>query len=302
MSDFTSSFWSWFIAVPTLAGIIVMLVFVYKYSGGKRYAEGEQAEAVGHVWDGDLQELNNPLPRWWLNLFYATLFFGLIYLALYPGLGTWKGFLGWTEVNQYEGEMKQAKETYGPLFDQYLQRDIKELAADPKAVEMGRHLFATYCVGCHGSDAGGARGFPNLRDNDWLYGGSPEKIVETITNGRQGAMPAWQDQGLLSREDVFNVASYVRSLSGAPVDAQSRAKGAQVFKANCTPCHGQDAKGNQMLGAPNLTDDIWLYGGSQKRVMASIAHGRSGKMPNWGEILGKGKVHLLATYVYSLSH
>ena len=303
MADFTSSFWSWFIAIPTILGIVAMFWLIINYSGSRTYGEAKDGEPMGHVWDGDLQEMNNPLPRWWLNMFYATLIFSVIYLVLYPGLGSWKGILGWTEVNQYEAEMKQAEETYGPLFDQYLKVGIEELARDPKAVEMGRHLFATYCVGCHGSDAGGARGFPNLRDNDWLYGGTPEKIVETITNGRQGMMPAWEDQGLLSREDVVNVAEYVRSLSGAEnIDPQARAKGEGVYKANCAACHGPDGKGNQAIGAPNLTDEVWLYGGSQKRVIESIAHGRSGKMPAWGEILGEGKIHLLAAYIYSLSH
>ncbi|RME34347.1 MAG: cytochrome-c oxidase, cbb3-type subunit III [Gammaproteobacteria bacterium] len=302
MADFTSSFWNWFIAVPTILGILGCFWLVIHYSGARTYGESKEGEPMGHVWDGDLQEINNPLPRWWLNMFYATLIFGIIYLILYPGLGSWKGLLGWTEAGQYEAEMKQAEETYGPLFDKYLKVPVAELAKDPKAVEMGRHLFATYCVGCHGSDAGGARGYPNLRDNDWLYGGTPEKIVETITNGRQGAMPAWEDQGLLTHEQVVNAAEYVRGLSGAEVDPQARAKGEEVFKTNCAVCHGPDGKGNQALGAPNLTDDIWLYGGSQKRVIESIAHGRSGRMPAWGELLGKGKIHLLATYVYSLSH
>ncbi len=298
MNQFTSSFWSWFISGTTILSFIAVLWLIRWMSRGKGPAQGEKAETMGHVWDEDLAELNNPLPRWWLYLFYITIVFGAGYLLLYPGLGSYKGLLGWTEVNQYHKEMKKADQLYGPLYDKYQNIPIAKLVNDPQAVQMGRRLFATYCTNCHGSDARGVRGFPNLRDNDWLYGGTPKDIETTITNGRQGAMPTWGP--ILGHEGVVQVAEYVRSLSGRAVNPALAAKGQKIFKQNCTPCHGPEGKGNQLMGAPNLTDNIWLYGGSRKRIQESIAKGRQGKMPAQGEALGAAKVHLLATYVFSL--
>jgi len=300
MADFVSSFWNWFIAVPTVLGIVAMFVLIIKNSQGVGQETAEGAEPTGHVWDEDLQELNNPLPKWWLNMFYLTLFFGIAYLALYPGI--WKGFLGWTSTGQWQQEMKVADETYGPLFEKYAKMDLKAVAADPEANKMGERLFATYCTVCHGADARGARGFPNLRDNDWLYGGTPDKIEQSITNGRNGVMPPKGGMASLDNEGVFNVVQYVRSLSGIEVDAQARAKGEKIFKTVCFACHGADGKGNQAIGAPNLTDHTWLYGGSQKRITETILKGRQGHMPAHGEFLGKAKIHLLAAYIYSLSH
>lgn len=298
MNQFTSSFWSWFIAITTILSFVAVLWLIRWMSRGKPPAPGEKPETMGHVWDEDLAELNNPLPRWWLYMFYITIVFGAGYLALYPGLGSYKGLLGWTEINQYQQEVDAAQRRYGPLYDKYLNIPIATLVNDPKAVEMGAHLFSTYCTACHGSDARGVRGFPNLRDNDWLYGGTPEDIEKTITDGRQGAMPAWGP--MLGYEGVFQVAEYVRSLSGREVDPVVAAKGKDIFKQNCTPCHGPDGKGNQQIGAPNLTDNIWLYGGTQKRIQETIAGGRQGHMPAHGEFLGPAKVHLLATYVFGL--
>ena len=261
--------------------------------------EQGKVETMGHIWDENLEELNNPLPRWWLYMFYITLVFGIIYLALYPGLGSFKGLLGWTETKQYESEIQQANEKYDPIYDKYSNIDIAALVNEPEALKIGERLFSTYCTLCHGSDARGVRGFPNLRDNDWLYGGSPEKIQETILNGRQGAMPAWQE--LLEHQDIFNVSQYVQSLSGRPVDSVTAYKGKQIFDKNCAICHGPEGKGNQDIGAPNLTDNIWLYGGTQKQIQQSIAQGRSGRMPAHKEFLGKAKIHLLAAYIYGLS-
>ncbi len=303
MADFVSEFWSWFIISGTVGGIIFCWVLVFFWSGPTT-EEGQEVKPTGHVWDEDLEEFNNPLPGWWLGMFHITLVFGVIYLALYPGLGTFKGFLNWTSVQEYQDEVAAADEKYGPLFEKHLARDLKEVAADPDALAMGKRLYATYCTACHGSDAGGARGFPNLRDDDWLYGGEPEKIKETIMMGRQGIMPAWGkdiDEGGIGNEAVFNATAYVRSLTGVEGDASTIAKGKEVFTANCIACHGPEGKGMQMLGAPNLTDDTWLYGGSQKRIMKTISEGRSGKMPAHGEFLGEAKVHLIAAYIYSLS-
>lgn len=298
MADFTSSFWSWYIIIPTVAGIIGCFLLIRWLSTDIK--PEEQAQSMGHVWDEDLEELNNPLPRWWLNMFYLTLFFGIGYLVLYPGLGSFAGMLGWTSTGQYQQEMDLADARYGPLFSRYESMDIVAVADDPEARRMGERLFVTYCATCHGSDARGARGFPNLRDNNWLYGGEPETIKQSIMNGRNGVMPAWES-ALGGEAGVADVTEYVLSLSGRNVDEEAAARGKEKFQTLCVSCHGADGTGNQALGAPNLTDNIWLYGGSRARIMESIAKGRSGVMPPHGEFLGKDKVHLLAAYVYSLS-
>jgi cytochrome c oxidase cbb3-type subunit 3 len=298
MADFTSSFWNWFIIVPTVAGIIGCFLLVRWLSTDIK--QEDLAKSMGHVWDEDLEELNNPLPRWWLNMFYLTLFFGIGYLVLYPGLGTFAGMLGWTSTGQYEQEIDLADAKYGPLFSRYESMDIVAVADDPDARRMGERLFVNYCAACHGSDARGARGFPNLRDNDWLYGGSPETIEQTILNGRNGVMPAWES-ALGGEAGVADMTEYVLGLSGRNVDTAAAARGGEKFAMLCAACHGADGTGNQALGAPNLTDNIWLYGGSSTRVAETIAKGRNGVMPAHAEFLGKDKVHLLAAYVYSLS-
>lgn len=298
MADFTSGFWTWFISVTTVLSIIALFIFLYKLSG-RKLKKGEQAEPVGHVWDEDLYELNNPLPRWWLNLFIITLVFSIAYLFLYPGLGSYKGYLGWTQVGQYEQELERAEEQYGPIFEKYQGRDLAALARIEEAQTIGKRLFSTYCTTCHGSDARGARGFPNLRDSQWLYGGDPESIKTSILNGRSGVMPPWKD--ILSEKEIFNTAEYIRTLGGLSADPVIASKGKQVYQQYCVACHGAGGKGNQQLGAPDLTNDIWLYGGSQKKIIESIAEGRNGIMPPHKEFLGEAKAHLLAAYVYSLS-
>lgn len=300
MSDFTSDFWHWFIVVCTVGGLVACLALIVWLSAG-RPPSGEKAESMGHVWDGDLQELNNPLPRWWLNLFYITIFFSAGYLAWYPGLGTYEGARKWTQIDQYEAEVANAEARYGPLFEQFAQEDIKNLAGNEQALKMGERLYAAYCTGCHGSDARGVTGYPNLRDKDWLYGGEPEAIQTTILNGRAGVMPAWKD-ALGGDAGVNNVVAHVLSLSGREVDQTAASAGEQQFKTLCASCHMPDGTGNQALGAPNLTDNIWLYGGSPKAVAASIANGRNGRMPAHQEFLGEAKAHLLAAYIYSLSN
>jgi len=298
MADFTSSFWNWYIIIPTVAGIIACFLLV-RWLSTDIHPE-EQGKEMDHVWDETLVELNNPLPRWWLNMFYITLFFGIGYLALYPGLGTFKGLLGWTSLGQYEREMDLADASYGPLFKKYADMDLVAVAADPEARRMGERMFVSYCATCHGSDARGARGFPNLRDNDWLYGGTPEAIQTTILNGRNGVMPAWE-QALGGPDGVSDMVDYVFSLSGRDADPAAVARGKEKFQQLCVACHGMDGTGNQALGAPNLTDNIWLYGGSRAAVTETIAKGRNGQMPAHLEFLGKEKSHLLAAYVYSLS-
>ncbi len=298
MSDFVNEFWSFFVAGITAVSIIWIAWFV-KGQTTRKLAPGQKAEVIEKAWDGNLQELNNPLPRWWLMLFYITILFAIVYLVLYPGMGSYKGLLGWSSRGQLQDEQAQATQKYGPLFDKYLKQDLKAVAANPEARETGKHLFLTYCSQCHGSDAGGAKGFPNLTDNDWLYGGDPETIKTTITNGRDGVMPAWGP--VLGEQGVKEVANYVLSLSGRKHDATLAAAGKEKFVTICAACHMPDGKGMQALGAPNLTDNVWLYGGSEQSIIESITKGRNGHMPAQGEKLGEAKVHLLAAYVYSLS-
>ncbi|UCC56926.1 MAG: cytochrome-c oxidase, cbb3-type subunit III [Gammaproteobacteria bacterium] len=298
MADFTSSFWNWYIIIPTVAGIIACFLLIRWLSTAIK--PEDQTKTMGHVWDEDLEELNNPLPRWWLNMFYITLFFGIGYLVLYPGLGSFSGMLGWTSLGQYQEEMDKADSKYGPLFSKYAAMDIIDVADDAEARRMGERLFVNYCATCHGSDARGARGFPNLRDNVWQYGGDPATIEQTILNGRSGVMPSWQE-ALGGEAGVADMTEYVFSLSGRKADAEAVQRGQEKYEMLCVACHGPDGTGNQALGAPNLTDNVWLYGGSRKRVMESIAIGRNGVMPSNREFLGEDKVHLLAAYVYSLS-
>jgi len=297
MADFTSGFWNWFIIIPTVVGIIGCFLLIRWLSTDiKPEDEGKEMD---HVWDEDLVELNNPLPRWWLNMFYISLYFGIGYLVLYPGLGTFAGMLEWTSTGQYEREMDLADGKYGPLFEKYRDMDIVAVAADEQARRMGERMFVSYCAQCHGSDARGARGFPNLRDNDWLYGGDPAVIQTTILDGRNGVMPAWE-AALGGEAGVSDMTEYVYSLSGRKADHAAAQRGAEKYAQLCVACHGADGTGNQALGAPNLTDNIWLYGGTRKRVMETIAKGRNGHMPPHREFLGEDKSHLLAAYVYSL--
>lgn len=298
MADFVSGFWKWFILVSVVLSFVGIFALIIWMSRG--FKRGEKVSSMGHVWDETLEELNNPLPMWWLYMFYITLVFGIAYLLLYPGSGVFAGALKWSEVGQYETEMKVANEKYGPLFEKYRTEDLKLVAADPEAQKMGKRLFMTYCTNCHGSDARGGPGYPNLTDNDWLYGGEPETIQATITNGRNGVMPAWG--AVLGNEGVIDVANYVMSLSGRTVNADAAAAGKAKFQQVCAACHGPDGKGNKAIGAPNLTDNVWLYGGSQAAIIKTITNGRNGHMPAHGEFLGDAKVHLLAAYVYSQSN
>ena len=297
MSDFTSDFWSWFISAIVIGGI-VWLVYILM---GNNKTTGEIGVPTGHVWDENLEELNNPLPRWWLYMFYITIFFSIGYLILYPGLGSFKGILGWTEVNEYEQEIADAEAQYGPVFAKFAQTPVVALAADPEAKKAGERLFVTYCAVCHGSDARGAPGFPNLRDNDWLYGGEPEQIKQSLMTGRAGVMPAWEGP-LGGEKGVDEVATYVMSLAGREVDSKKAEAGKTKYDMFCAGCHMPGGTGNIALGAPNLSNNIWLYGGSPRSIKESIAKGRNGVMPAHGEFLGEDKVHILTAYIYGLSH
>ena len=301
MADFTSSIWSWFVAGATVLSIIYLFWMVFKLSEGKKPVDKDgKVETMGHVWDDNLEEYNNPLPRWWLYLFIGTLVWGCGYLLFYPGLGAYAGVAKWSSKGQYEREMQKADEKYSPIFEKFHNTDMKQLVSNDEAMQIGERLYASYCTQCHGSDARGARGFPNLRDADWQWGGEPENIYQTIVNGRQAGMPAWGD--ILSREEIFSVTSYVEQMSGRTVDATQAALGKQIYDTNCAVCHGPEGKGNPMFGAPNLTDDIWLYGGSQKKIIESLMVGRNGIMPAHKEFLGEAKIHILSAYIYSLSN
>ena len=299
MSDFNSEFWSWFISAVVIGGIVWMIYLLQINNKQTLPADG-QAKPTGHVWDENIQELNTPLPRWWLYMFYSTIVFGIVYLILYPGLGTYPGVLGWTQESQYETEVAQADAKFGPLYDKFLKEDLAVLATNKDAMNTGERLFVNYCAVCHGSDAGGARGFPNLRDHDWLYGGDPETIKTTILHGRSGAMPSWEAP-LGGEEGVAQVAEYVQQLAGRDVDTDEATAGKAKFDMFCVACHMPDGTGNQSVGAPNLTDNVWLYGGTAKAIKESIAKGRQGRMPAHAEFLGEAKVHILAAYIYSLS-
>ena len=299
MADFTGPFWSIFITVATIASIVALIILFAVFKGGKASASDGEAETTGHVWDEDLREYNKPMPSWWLNLFYITLIFSVIYLALYPGLGAFGGILGWSQIKQYEEEIQAAEKSYGPLFNRYLNEDLETLARNPEAVEVGRRLFSNYCSTCHGSDARGARGFPNLRDNDWLYGGDPETIKTTILKGRSGLMPGWKD--IISDEEIDDVTHHVLSLSDRLFDPAAASRGKPTFDSYCAVCHAEDGTGNPDFGAPNLADDIWLHGASKHRIVEGIGAGFENVMPPHEEFLGEAKSHLLAAYVYSLS-
>lgn len=299
-----TSFWSWYVTLLSLGTIAALVWLLLATRKGQRRDSTE--ETVGHSYDG-IEEYDNPLPRWWFMLFVATVVFALGYLALYPGLGNWKGLLpgyegGWTQVKEWQREVDRANEQYGPLYAKFAAMPVEQVAQDPQALKMGGRLFASNCSVCHGSDAKGAYGFPNLTDHDWLYGGEPETIKTTILGGRQAVMPAWKD--VIGEEGIRHVAGYVRSLSGRDVPEgidSDIEQGQKIFAANCVVCHGPDAKGIQAMGAPNLTDNVWLYGSSFGQIQQTLRYGRNGRMPAQEAILGNDKVHLLAAYVYSLS-
>lgn len=297
MADFVSSFWNWFIIIPTVIGILAMFPLIFGNRGTK--VSGEP-ETMGHKWDEDLEEYNHPLPGWWLNMFVITLVFGIVYLILYPGLGNFAGVLGWTSLGQYEAQVEKAEADYGPLYKKYAAVDIETLSKDPDALKTGERLYANYCAQCHGSDARGAKGFPNLRDQNWLYGGQPEQIRTSLLNGRNGVMPAWV--GVLGETGVTEVTEYVYGLNGRDRDEALATKGKVHYDTVCAACHGADGTGNQALGAPNLTDRIWQYGGSRKSITETLTLGRNGQMPAHKDFLGEDRIHVLTAYVYSLSH
>ena len=296
MSDFFSSGWSIFVAVATGVSMLACLVLL-AVAARRKVIPGD--DTTGHVWDGDLTELNNPLPRWWMWLFILTVVFGFAYLVLYPGAGSHAGSLGWSSTGQYEAEQARAQSEMAPLYSRYAALSAEDLAKNPAAMGIGERLFVNHCATCHGSDARGSKGFPNLTDADWLYGGSHETIKLTIAQGRQGVMPPLA-AAVGTSEDVRNLANYVLSLSGSPHNSIAAQLGRPKFTA-CAACHGNDGKGNQALGAPNLTDKVWLHGWGEDAIVAMVTQGKTNVMPAHGQRLSPEQIHVLAAYVMSLS-
>jgi len=296
MSDFNSGGWAIFVAAVTIVSLVACLALLGFASKRKVMANDN---TTGHVWDEDLRELNNPLPRWWAWLFVITVVFAAAYLTFYPGLGTNPGTFKWSSQGQWEAEQDKARATMAPLYAKFTAMPAAELAKDSQAMGIGERLFANNCAGCHGSDARGSKGFPNLTDNDWLWGGDPEKIKETITKGRVGMMPVMA-AAVGSAEDVRNVANYVLSLSGGAHNSVAAQLGKTKFAA-CAACHGPEGKGTQALGAPNLTDKTWLHGWGEDAVMAMVNNGKTNVMPAHEKRLSPEQIHVLAAYVWNLS-
>jgi cytochrome c oxidase cbb3-type subunit 3 len=296
MSEFTSGFWDVYIAVLAVVSIVACGLFLKSQSIQR--APGK-AQTTGHTWDGDLAEYNNPLPRWWSWLFYLTIVFAIGYLVLYPGLGSWRGTLGWSQVGELKAEQARAAAQYGPLYDRFAAKDMEALAKDPEALAVGQKLFLNSCAQCHASDGAGSRGFPNLTDHDWLWGGESKTITASIAEGRNGVMPSFGSA--LGGDGAKDVAHYVLSLSNRTHDSLRKARGEPLFKANCMACHGAEGKGNAALGAPNLADATWLHGGSEPAIIETISRGRNNQMPAHKELLSESKIRLLTAYVLSLS-
>ena len=304
MADFINGWLGILIGIVVAVSILGCAVLLLSQSKIKVKvgADGKPlpVETTGHVWDGDLRENNNPLPGWWKNLFYATIVFAIAYLVIFGGFGNSKSLIGWSQLGEYEAEMKDGNDKYGQLFQKYLSMDIPSVAKDEQAMEIGERLFLNTCAQCHGSDAQGVKGYPNLTDKDWLYGGDPETILATLHEGRSGFMPPMAD-AVGNADDVLNVANYVLSLSDSKHDAAKAALGKEKFAA-CASCHGEDGKGMQAMGAPNLTDKIWLYGGNVESIVEGINKGRKNLMPSYQGVIDEDKLHLLAAYVWSRSN
>jgi len=294
-SGFLAPGWGWYVAIMTVLSLLACLWVLHANS---KKVEGS-AEGKMHgqnEWDG-LREYDNPLPKWWSNLFYITVVFALGYLLLYPGLIVTNGLLGWSTASSYRDEVKEVNAETDPIFEAYSRQDVKTLSVDNGALKIGSRLFQTYCVQCHGTDMRGSKGFPNLVDNDWLYPGTPEGIKTSILEGRNGVMPPFA--AVLKPHQITDAAQYVLSLSGRSTAPDAVARGDATFKQLCVTCHGADGKGNVALGAPNLTDSIWLYGGSLATVVETLTKGRQGHMPAQKDTLGEARVHILAAYVYA---
>lgn len=298
MSDFTSEFWNWYVAVLTVVSIIACLVLLW--ISGTTKVKATADNTTGHVWDGDLREMNNPLPKWWVYLFIITCVFSITYGLLYPTFGKYQGLLGWSSDGQHKAEAAKVEKAIAPIYAQFNGMTPQQLAGDASATAIGERLFMNNCAQCHGSDARGARSFPNLTDRDWLWGGEPEAIKATITQGRNGVMPPMA-AAVGTPDDVRNVAHFVLSLSGSPHDSVRAALGRAGFAA-CAACHGADGKGNTAMGAPNLSDNTWLHGWGEDAVVRAITKGFNNQMPAQAGKLNADQIHVLSAYVWGLSN
>ncbi|HUH40921.1 MAG TPA: cytochrome-c oxidase, cbb3-type subunit III [Castellaniella sp.] len=299
MSDFISSFWGYYIAVIALGGIVWCVYLLFSQRAWLK-RNVEVVEDTGHVWDGDLTELNNPVPRWWTVMYLALCIFALAYLVLYPGLGSYKGTLGFTAGKQMQQEQNALNARIQPIYERFTTMSIPDISRDEGAREIGQRLFLNNCAQCHGSDAKGSRSFPNLTDKDWLWGGEPEQILETITKGRHGVMPPWK--AAIKPDEAANIAQFVRSLSGLAHDPLRVVPGKRGFDTYCVACHGAEGKGNPLLGAPNLTDDVWLYGSSEATIIDTILNGRDNQMPAQEQLLTPEQIKLLTAWVWGQSN
>lgn len=296
MSDFVNIFWSHYVAVLTVVSILACALLLWLTARVR--AKPSADNTTGHVWDEDLREANNPMPRWWMGLFVLTIVFGLGYLVAYPGLGSYRGELGWSTDGEYAKDIAAANRELEPVYAAYAALPTDKVAADPAAMAIGQRLFLNNCAQCHGSDGRGSKGFPNLADSDWLYGGTPENISETIHKGRIGVMPP-MGAAVGTPDDVKNLANYVLSLSGSPHDSLRAGLGKSKFTA-CAACHGASGGGNPALGAPNLTDRVWLHGYGQEAIIAMINTGKTNQMPAQQGRLTDAQIHVLAAYVWGL--
>ncbi len=298
MSDFTSDFWHLYVGGLTLVSIIACLILLW--ISGTTKANTHADNTTGHVWDGDLAEMNNPLPRWWVYLFVITVIFALAYGALYPMFGKFQGVLGWTSQGQHTAEVAKVEAAIAPIYAKFSSMTPEQIAGDSEAMAIGERLFMNYCAQCHGSDARGSKGFPNLTDSDWLGGGDHATIKTTITQGRIGVMPPMA-AAIGSAEDVRNVANYVLSLSGSPHDSVRATQGKEKFAA-CAACHGMDGKGMAAVGAANLTDGIWLHGWGEEAIVRAVNNGFNNQMPGQSALLNEAQINVLASYVWGMSN
>jgi cytochrome c oxidase cbb3-type subunit 3 len=291
-----SSFWSWWVIILTAATFVGTTWILFANRSGPP-ANAEQT--TGHAADG-IEEYDNPLPYWWFLMFVITIVFGIGYLVVYPGMGNFPGLMGWTQVEQWQEDVDAAEERFSDMRYRYLAMPVEQVIEHPEAVKMGQRLYAVNCSVCHGADAKGGYGFPNLTDDDWLWGAGPDAIKYALNNGRQAAMPAWE--AVLGDEGIRNVTAYVMQISGREVNPDMANAGKQQFDMLCVACHGPEGLGNTAMGAPNLTNGIWLYGGSESEIQHTLRVGRNGVMPKFGDQLSEDKIHLITAYVYSLSH
>ncbi|TSD56308.1 cytochrome-c oxidase, cbb3-type subunit III [Variovorax sp. KBS0712] len=298
MSDFINNFWSSYVAVASLLSILGCVLLLWLTA--RKRVPSDADNTTGHVWDEDLREANNPLPLWWVGLFVLTIVFSLGYLAVFPGLGSFRGTNDWSSRTEYQQDMVKATQALEPVYARYAPMPLEEVARDPQARAIGERLFMNNCAQCHGSDARGSKGFPNLTDADWLHGGTPDKIVESITKGRIGTMPPAAAM-VGTPDDVKNVANYVLSLSGEPHDSLRAGLGKPKFAA-CAACHGIGGVGNPALGAPRLNDRIWLHGYGEAAIVQIINEGKHSAMPAQEGRLTEAQIKLLASYVWGMSN